>query len=879
MNRASIQKDAATVALILFLQSPALAFRLSGTDGSENAPHLWPRTALGDHLFAHWDLRELPNCTLPWSQGAGTPDIAGTAEFAPVGAAVGTWNAVGPALIGMGAVGGAGVAGTSDAFNVIDWGGGLPPGVLAVTYVWSHVPSGRIQEADIRFNDVDYIWQNAGGHALAMKGKPDIQTVAMHELGHVLGLGHASVSGLFNSPGAVMNPYLFLNDDIWIVGAGAQNCGASVGDSVDVILPGPDGVFDTPLNNCGAGDDVIESGVIKSGGNGLVDTDVDLAVDLSNRLLDPDDRAGVNFLYSPDAGDAPDPWLTTRGEYPTYLHESFEGRQLNGGTLDAAGVGGMHIFGIRDRDLGRNYTYEWLGKAPGKSDDVDGECEAEPDDQDEFDDGISYYPKPALAVGPLTVTGWIRHASDNEGNAHAYRGANGRPLWWNAWIDHDQDGKWEEGAEHIAHASRSPVNPNDPNTAVRTSVSATTNLTGGFNQPHRPLWLRARLDWGEDSGASANLDGSLDLPRGAAQFGEVEDYPIPLARFAVYNQNWIWVPNGVPAAGARVVYSGQLESPGFFWADVDDNDCVLELFDPNLVTMSYDAQANETTVDYIDPAHPMQPGRRRHVGKCQGMTLSAPPAQKRGEIVPPTGPRSSSENWIPASNTQVFTYEDGLARIVIGAVDEGSGGHLGGRDSTGTWADSIEVVAYYRVSPVKVPLENLSPCDPMVASLPRLLAGSAYITPEKSFEFVLDHLQFDPDTEWLIVETELSWGTNQIRAEEYTEFLTVPENPLDVPVDPVPPSSLRLVVSPNPTATNALLRYSLPTASRVACAIHDVSGAIVRRVDENRVMSAGEHQAVWDGRDASGHPVGSGVYYLRMSAGQQEITRRILVTR
>jgi len=41
------------------------------------------------------------------------------------------------------------------------------------------------------------------------------------------------------------------------------------------------------------------------------------------------------------------------------------------------------------------------------------------------------------------------------------------------------------------------------------------------------------------------------------------------------------------------------------------------------------------------------------------------------------------------------------------------------------------------------------------------------------------------------------------------------------------------------------------------------------------VMGPGAFAATWDGRDASGHAVGSGVYFYRLRAGEFEAVRKM----
>lgn len=71
---------------------------------------------------------------------------------------------------------------------------------------------------------------------------------------------------------------------------------------------------------------------------------------------------------------------------------------------------------------------------------------------------------------------------------------------------------------------------------------------------------------------------------------------------------------------------------------------------------------------------------------------------------------------------------------------------------------------------------------------------------------------------------------------------------------------------PNPFNPTTQIRYELPEAAHVELTMYNAVGQNVRvLVDETR--AAGHHEIVWDGRDAAGNPVSSGVYVyvLRVS--------------
>ncbi|HFE53999.1 MAG TPA: hypothetical protein ENK07_11175 [Bacteroidetes bacterium] len=81
---------------------------------------------------------------------------------------------------------------------------------------------------------------------------------------------------------------------------------------------------------------------------------------------------------------------------------------------------------------------------------------------------------------------------------------------------------------------------------------------------------------------------------------------------------------------------------------------------------------------------------------------------------------------------------------------------------------------------------------------------------------------------------------------------------------------------PNPFNPSTTLRYDLPRAGVVRLVVVDALGRTVAVLVDGPVP-AGRHAAVWDGRDQSGQPVGSGVYLAVMKAGDQRFVSKMLL--
>jgi len=83
---------------------------------------------------------------------------------------------------------------------------------------------------------------------------------------------------------------------------------------------------------------------------------------------------------------------------------------------------------------------------------------------------------------------------------------------------------------------------------------------------------------------------------------------------------------------------------------------------------------------------------------------------------------------------------------------------------------------------------------------------------------------------------------------------------------------------PNPFNPRTQLRYSLPSAGRVALAVYDLRGGLVTTLVEAE-MPAGEWMVEWDGLDDLGVAVPSGVYMARLATPAGMQTVKMMLTR
>ena len=86
---------------------------------------------------------------------------------------------------------------------------------------------------------------------------------------------------------------------------------------------------------------------------------------------------------------------------------------------------------------------------------------------------------------------------------------------------------------------------------------------------------------------------------------------------------------------------------------------------------------------------------------------------------------------------------------------------------------------------------------------------------------------------------------------------------------------------PNPFNPETWIPYQLAEPADVSIQIYSSEGLLVRTLDIGN-QPAGhyqykDHAAYWDGKNATGEPVASGVYYYTLTAGQYSATRKMLI--
>jgi len=131
-----------------------------------------------------------------------------------------------------------------------------------------------------------------------------------------------------------------------------------------------------------------------------------------------------------------------------------------------------------------------------------------------------------------------------------------------------------------------------------------------------------------------------------------------------------------------------------------------------------------------------------------------------------------------------------------------------------------------------------------------------------------------------------SWIYDRLRATVYlqdmdsrkilqagTDFLTEIDDLELVAVDDQMVSAYRLNANyPNPFNPSTTISFNLPREEQVEISVYSVDGARVATL-ASEVMTEGDHQVVWMGKDSTGASVASGAYFYRLTTPSYSETR------
>jgi subtilisin family serine protease len=139
-------------------------------------------------------------------------------------------------------------------------------------------------------------------------------------------------------------------------------------------------------------------------------------------------------------------------------------------------------------------------------------------------------------------------------------------------------------------------------------------------------------------------------------------------------------------------------------------------------------------------------------------------------------------------------------------------------------------------------------------------------------------LTFEVQSAWTTTEAKVRGvARNAVTTATATsDSLFIIQNPVGVDEAGVPVAK-RLTLErnrPNPFNPSTSIVFEIAKAGRASVRVYNVQGALVRTLVE-APLPAGRYRSTWDGRDAQGRAVGSGVYVTELRAEGKRLTQKM----
>ena len=161
-------------------------------------------------------------------------------------------------------------------------------------------------------------------------------------------------------------------------------------------------------------------------------------------------------------------------------------------------------------------------------------------------------------------------------------------------------------------------------------------------------------------------------------------------------------------------------------------------------------------------------------------------------------------------------------------------------NSWGVETPNVESFAHYMMLPGT---------DPTVTHAFRITEG----------EHLVDQLHFE-----MLNEAEDSlWMTYFYNTWLYYGSAVHMTPVIDLPAVPIP---VLYPNYPNPFNPGTTIKFDLPADMMAGVKVYDLRGRLVKTLAGRRMMTAGEHREVWDGKNETGRRVAAGVYLYRLEA-------------
>lgn len=155
---------------------------------------------------------------------------------------------------------------------------------------------------------------------------------------------------------------------------------------------------------------------------------------------------------------------------------------------------------------------------------------------------------------------------------------------------------------------------------------------------------------------------------------------------------------------------------------------------------------------------------------------------------------------------------------------------------------------------------------PHIAGVIALLLEKQYTLTHQEVYNILIHSTEQPAEGGKYPNYNYGWGI--VNALKAIESIKIPEDNNLIKVYPT--------VLTNQQKLRVNFIFQIQKAAKVDAAIYDQAGRLVKRIINHEYLSAGQRKYFWDGQDANGQTVNTGIYFLMLKIDQKQFSRKII---
>jgi serine protease AprX len=268
-----------------------------------------------------------------------------------------------------------------------------------------------------------------------------------------------------------------------------------------------------------------------------------------------------------------------------------------------------------------------------------------------------------------------------------------------------------------------------------------------------------------------------------------------------------------------------------------------------------------------------------------------------GQTGTPTLEQLSAYDAVGAHSNYPYVSPDGLGNVLADYVDAGGGVVMANFSYTSGWemAGRIMTGDYATINPgdnthAASPLGWFNPAHAIMNGVTsvqdQFMAGGTFVSTAESVARWTDGRPYVAvSANQKVAGCNMYPGTYSY-PERQGDWALVIHNALNFVAgavsgvngfDPLAPAlHVALSAAPNPAQFRAVVNYAAPNAGSINISFYDQSGRLVRTLFAGRVK-AGINQLVWDLKDNNGRRAAKGVYFCKLVAGDETLSRKLVV--